>query len=91
MRRADARGIFRALLSRLTRDTVRSFVRTDGRGDSGAAASFIDSQVWAYGTTGYGPFCSQKHFLQTTSSTLQWARAVRSPDASRRCVPRLVR
>jgi hypothetical protein len=52
----DHAEIIRALPALLDRDAVSAFVADCGENDAGAVAAFTASQVWGYGTTGYGPF-----------------------------------
>lgn len=48
--------VVRALPAKLDRASVRDFVLNCGNGPDGAVRAFIATQIWGYGTTGYGPF-----------------------------------
>jgi hypothetical protein len=47
--------VFHSLPPHLDRDSVRRFCDGQSRDANGVVATFIASQVWGYGDTGYGP------------------------------------
>jgi hypothetical protein len=55
-RLAEYEEVLRAIPSFLDRTTVRDFALNCSDDPSGAVAAFIATQIWGYGTTGYGPF-----------------------------------
>lgn len=55
-RLAEYEDVLLAVPSPLDRTTVRDFASNCSDDPSGAIATFIATQIWGYGTTGYGPF-----------------------------------
>jgi hypothetical protein len=55
-RLVDHEEVLRSLPRELTRENVREFALGQPDDPAGAAAAFIASQIWGYGSTGYGPF-----------------------------------